>query len=424
MGNGLHFPDMHNPIRIFIFGFITILLLMVVMALFAFHASNGDSTSSNLEVTNQLHKINLTQKLSTIIYNRTQYIQSMLLQDESSIKKSEWKSYDTFIIDYKKIREQMIPLISGQDRETMLEIDRLNDDISELIQQVSVLFINGSRREATQILLTGVLPKTSPQLAQLNELIKMQQNEAQQVIVVANQTSEQNQHNFTLYAALLIVSSLIVAVLAIFFGRRLSNQLSSQMEEINDYLEDKVNERTESLLDTQKELIEDNNELAKLASTDNLTGLFNRNHMNEILLNEHSRFIRHRHRFGIIMLDIDHFKDINDNYGHDVGDKVLLQLARLFASSTRTTDHVSRWGGEEFLICCTTLETDDIQPIAETIRKIISEAKFEVIGKLTASLGCAIIQSDESIDELIKRADVALYEAKNNGRNQTVVSAG
>jgi len=397
---------------------------MVVMALFAFNASNGDSTTTNVEVTNQLQKINLTQKLSTIIYNRTQYIQSMLLQDENSIKESEWKSYDTFVVEYEKIREQMMPLASGQDRETMLEIDRLNDDISELIQQVSVLFINGSRREATQILLTEVLPKTSPQLTQLNELIKMQQMEAQQVIVVANQTSEQNQRNFTLYAALLITSSLIVAVLAVFFGRRLSNQLSSQMEEINDYLEDKVNERTESLLDTQKELIEDNNELAKLASTDNLTGLFNRNHMSEILLNEHSRFVRHHHRFGIIMLDIDHFKNINDNYGHDVGDQVLLQLARLFESSTRTTDHVSRWGGEEFLICCTTLETDDIQPIAETIRKIISETKFDVIGKLTASLGCAIIQPDESIDELIKRADVALYEAKNNGRNQTVVFSG
>ena len=413
---------MHNPIRIFIYGFITILLLMIVMAIFAFHNNNGDSTSVNQEVTKQLEKINLTQKLSTVIYNRTQFIQSMLLQDENSIKTSEWESYDAFITEYKKIREQMIPLVSGRERETMLEIDRLNNDISELIQQVSVLFINGSRLEAIQILLTEVLPKTSPQQAQLTELIKLQQSEAQQVIFSANQASEKSQRNFSLYAAVLIAISLVVAALAVYFGRRISNQISSQLEEINDYLEDKVNERTESLLDTQKELLEDNHELAKLASTDNLTGLFNRNHMSEILVNEHSRFVRHQHRFGIIMLDIDHFKAINDNYGHDVGDQVLVQLARLFESSTRTTDHVSRWGGEEFLICCTTLETNDIYPIAETIREIINSAEFDVIGKLTGSMGCAIIQPGESIDELIKRADVALYEAKNNGRNQTVVS--
>ena len=413
---------MHNPIRIFIYGFITILLLMVVLALFAFHTSNGDTTSANLAVTKQLEKINLTQRLSRVIYNRTQYIQSMLLQDVNSIEISEWKSYEIFNVEYKNIREEMMPLVTGQERETMLEIDKLNEDISELIQQVSVLFLNGSRKEATQVLMTEVLPKTRPQQARLTELLEMQQEEAQQVMLTVGQTSKENQHNFALYAVLLIAISLLVAGLAVYFGRRLSNQLSSQMEELNDYLEDKVNEATESLLDTQKELLEDNNELAKLASTDNLTGLFNRNHMSEILQNEHSRFIRHFHKFGIIMIDVDHFKNINDNYGHDIGDQVLIQLAKLFEPSIRTTDHVGRWGGEEFLICCTTLETNDIQPIAETIRKIISEAYFEVVDRLTISLGCAIIQTGESINELIKRADVALYEAKNNGRNQTVVS--
>jgi len=413
---------MQSPIRIFTYGFITILLLMIVLALFALQVGNGDTTGANLAVSGQLEKINLTQQLSKVVYNRTQYIQSMLLQDVSSIKTSELESYDAFNVEYKKIHEEMISLVSGQEREDLLEVDRLNDEISELNQQVSVLFLNGSRKEATQVLITEVLPRTRPQLSKLTELLEMQQQEVQNVMLTVSQTSQKNQHNFALYAALLIIISLLVAGLAIYFGRRLSNQLSAQMEEMNDYLEDKVNEATESLLDTQKELLEDNNELAKLASTDNLTGLFNRNHMNEILQNEHSRFIRHLHKFGIIMIDVDHFKQINDNYGHDVGDRVLIQLARLFEPSIRTTDHVGRWGGEEFLICCTTLKTDDIQPRAETIREIISEASFSVIDRLTISLGCAVIQTGESIEELIKRADVALYEAKNNGRNQTVVS--
>jgi diguanylate cyclase (GGDEF)-like protein len=83
---------------------------------------------------------------------------------------------------------------------------------------------------------------------------------------------------------------------------------------------------------------------------------------------------------------------------------------------------VARWGGEEFLICCTTIEEQDLLPIAETIRQLTANTEFERVGQITASLGCAAIVKGETIGELIKRADVALYEAKNNGRNLTVVS--
>ncbi|MDH3857609.1 MAG: GGDEF domain-containing protein, partial [Gammaproteobacteria bacterium] len=181
-------------------------------------------------------------------------------------------------------------------------------------------------------------------------------------------------------------------------------------------------ERTESLLDTQKELLEDNNELTRMALTDSLTGLSNRTSMNQILHKEFARFERHDQRFGIIMLDIDKFKNINDSYGHDTGDKVLRQLATIFENAIRASDFVARWGGEEFLICCTTIEEVDLLPIAETIRKLVASTTFETAGQITASLGCAAIVKGESIGELIKRSDVALYEAKNNGRNQTVVS--
>jgi diguanylate cyclase (GGDEF)-like protein len=145
-------------------------------------------------------------------------------------------------------------------------------------------------------------------------------------------------------------------------------------------------------------------------------------HMNQILHKEYARFERHNQRFGIVMLDIDHFKRINDNFGHDVGDTVLKKLAQIFENSIRTSDFVARWGGEEFLICCTTIEESDLLPIAETIRQLVAETKFERVGQITASLGCAAIVKGETIGELIKRADVALYEAKNNGRNLTVVS--
>jgi len=410
---------MHHPIRIFVYGFIIILTMMIALALFAFHFNHNTDTSASQAVTNQLEKINLTQELYTVISSRTQFVQSMLLQPEGKLKQDEWQKYSQFEESYLAVRKRMTPLLSAKESDYMMKFDRLNKQISEYSQQLSVLFINGSRKEATQIFIGKILPRAEPQLKQLAKLVEKQRGDAEQALELANNSAKANRERFVIYAAFSIFISLIVAFLAVVFGQRLSRQL----EELTNYLEDKVQERTESLLDTQKELLEDNNELARLASTDNLTGLFNRNHINEILANEHSRYQRHSHRFGIIMLDIDHFKPVNDNYGHDAGDLILKHLAKQLGAAVRSSDHVGRWGGEEFLICCTTIKPDDLLAIAENIRQTIARSKFEIVNKLTVSLGCAIIQPGETIDELIKRADVALYEAKNNGRNQSVISA-
>lgn len=410
---------MHQQIRIFVNGFVIILAIMIVLALIAFQINNSADSSANKAVTHQLQKINLTQELSTTISKRTQLTQLMLLRDNPLIQDDDRRVFEQLDQSYKTIQQQLLPLLNAREREYLNDINKLNDEITELNQQVSVLFINGSQREATKVLLEDVLPKTEPQLARLSELVTIQRDNASEVLQLATQTADDNRMRFFLYAVFSVIASLIVAALAVYYGQKLTHQL----EEMTDYLEEKVSERTESLLDTQKELIEDNNELARLASTDTLTGLFNRNYMGEILNKEHSRYQRHNHRFGIILIDIDYFKKVNDTHGHDVGDRVLAQMAHYLASAVRNSDYIGRWGGEEFLICCTTIETGDIQPVADNIRNFIANAEFDVIDRLTISLGCAIIQPGESIESLIKRADVALYQAKNNGRNKTMVSA-
>jgi diguanylate cyclase (GGDEF)-like protein len=242
--------------------------------------------------------------------------------------------------------------------------------------------------------------------------------DVQKILLVASSDAEKSRTQIAIFSIIAVIISVTVTCIAIWYGRKLSGQL----QEMNNYLEQKIYERTESLLDTQKELLEDNTELTRMALTDNLTGLSNRTHMNQILRQEYSRFERHNQCFGIIMLDIDHFKNVNDKLGHDTGDKVLIRLASIVASAIRTSDYVARWGGEEFLICCTTIEEADLLPIAETIRQLVANTNFEKAGQVTVSLGCAAIVKGESINELIKRSDVALYEAKNNGRNQSVVS--
>jgi len=409
---------MHHPTRLLVYGFAIVILMMITLSFIAFYATSDSNGSVNQQVSQQLEKINLINELSTIIQSRTRFMQSMLLHDEAFIEAESWPNFNRLAGAYTETRTRLMPLLAPREREIMDAIDRLDRDINDLNRQVSVLFLNGSRDEASKILLQEVLPKTAPLLSHLSELTQAQRMDVQKALLMASSDTAKSRTHIVIFSIIAVLVSLTVTCIAIWYGRKLSGQL----QDMNNYLEQKIYERTESLLDTQKELLEDNSELTRMALTDSLTGLSNRTSMNQILRKEYSRFERHDQRFGIIMLDIDHFKNINDSYGHDTGDKVLKQLASIFENAIRASDLVARWGGEEFLICCTTIEEEDLLPIAETIRKLVASTSFESAGQITASLGCAAIVKGESIGELIKRADVALYEAKNNGRNQSVVS--
>jgi len=161
-----------------------------------------------------------------------------------------------------------------------------------------------------------------------------------------------------------------------------------------------------------------NKELELLASTDKLTGINNRNKLDEILVSESNRTNRSSSTFGIIILDIDYFKSVNDNYGHQLGDTILKEFATILKSSIRKTDTVGRWGGEEFMIICTETNPDGIQALANTLREKIASYDFSIDEDKTASFGVTIYQKNEAIDTLIKRADDALYLAKEKGRNR------
>ena len=409
---------MHHPTRLLSYGFGIIILMMIVLAFLAFHSTSNNNSDVNLQVSRQLEKINLINELSSIIQSRTRFMQSMLLHNESAITEDSLPNFSRLSDAYRQTRERLVVMLAPREREIMQAIDRLDSDINDLNRQVSVLFLNGSRNEASNILLQEVLPKTAPLLAHLTEFSQAQRRDVQKALLLSSADARESQTHIAIFAIFAVLVSLIVTCIAIWFGRK----LSSQSEGMNDYLEQKVQERTESLLDTQKELLEDNTELTRMALTDNLTGLSNRAHMNQVLHKEFSRFERHSQRFGIIMLDIDNFKNINDGFGHDTGDEVLKKLASIIESSIRNSDFVARWGGEEFLICCTTIEEKDLLPIAETIRQLVANTDFKIVKQVTASLGCAAIVKGESTSELIKRSDIALYEAKNNGRNMTIVS--
>lgn len=161
-----------------------------------------------------------------------------------------------------------------------------------------------------------------------------------------------------------------------------------------------------------------NRELERLSVTDRLTGLYNRLYLDETLEREIRRAGRYDHAFSVVLIDIDHFKQINDSYGHPVGDRVLATLARLMEGCTRETDVVGRWGGEEFLIVCPHTDLEGAMTLAENLRAEVECTVFPSIGKLTISLGIGDYRAGDHANDLVARVDMALYRAKANGRNR------
>lgn len=169
-------------------------------------------------------------------------------------------------------------------------------------------------------------------------------------------------------------------------------------------------------------------QLKTLAVTDGLTKLYNHKHFHEVIQMEFERAARYKQPLSLLMIDIDHFKNVNDSYGHLVGDDILSKLSTLFMGHIRKTDIASRYGGEEFAILLPQTSGDKALILAERIRADVENTLFETeIGnlKLTVSLGiCDSMQSGmETAIDLINNADEALYRAKDAGRNQIKISA-
>lgn len=165
-----------------------------------------------------------------------------------------------------------------------------------------------------------------------------------------------------------------------------------------------------------------NDKLEHLVHTDALTQIWNRYHMEYVLDEQISAAKRYSQELSVILFDIDNFKDVNDNYGHDVGDAVLIGLASLFKSELRDTDDFGRWGGEEFIIAAKHSSLQATIALAERLRECLERATFDDVGTVTASFGVAYYKVNETRTQLIKRVDDALYNAKESGRNRVVAA--
>lgn len=172
------------------------------------------------------------------------------------------------------------------------------------------------------------------------------------------------------------------------------------------------------------EQVETETHLRKLATTDSLTKIHNRTKFDTELQMRFEKSRTCNTPLALIMFDIDHFKTVNDNYGHDAGDFVLKEMASLVRSRIRKGDLLARWGGEEFMLLTEYMNSVDLEHKANQLRVTIAEHYFPEIGHVTASFGASYLTQQDSIESLVKRVDKALYQSKVSGRNQVTFFQG
>lgn len=200
------------------------------------------------------------------------------------------------------------------------------------------------------------------------------------------------------------------------FNNRLHLVSNDELGEIAD----SINLFIDKLHNSHKDLATANNKLNELYIHDQLTGLYTRTKIDELIDIEIKRADRYNSMFSIILVDIDHFKKINDTYGHLVGDDVLKDFSSILKNNVRDLDYVGRWGGEEFIIVCTQTNSENAVLLAEKLRTKVENFNFKHVGKQTASFGVAFCAEEVDENIILDNADKALYRAKKTGRNRVV----
>nr|WP_244270888.1 sensor domain-containing diguanylate cyclase [Thioalkalivibrio sp. ALJ1] len=174
---------------------------------------------------------------------------------------------------------------------------------------------------------------------------------------------------------------------------------------------------------TQQALERNQAELERQAFYDRLTGVANRRYFESLLDREVQRAERYGQVFSLVMFDLDHFKDVNDTYGHAIGDAVLQDVTRVAGERLRSSDVLGRWGGEEFMVLLPGDGAETGARVAEAIRARVAGHAFPRVGEVTVSLGVAEFYAEEPRSELLRRLDEAMYRAKREGRNRVAVAA-
>jgi len=228
-----------------------------------------------------------------------------------------------------------------------------------------------------------------------------------------------DQYKIEIIAVTLVIFIMAFMLVMLFHSYRQKKYIAAELSTINEELEHRIDDRTINLKVANEALKKKEMDITQLMLTDSLTGLPNRRHFEDEFQREFNRSKRTNSDFCIAMCDIDNFKLVNDKYGHDVGDKVLIQVAKRINKAVRNTDFVARWGGEEFIVMYIDSDQTSAEYFAERVRTEIENLKLSFIEQnITISIGIAQRQKEDTLDNVMKRSDQALYHSKTEGRNR------
>lgn len=257
--------------------------------------------------------------------------------------------------------------------------------------------------------------------------IKTAQNEKIGTIIIYKhnelykQALETIQNEIFLAYILTVISVLIAAYIASFYITRPIITMVDKLNKVDINEELQFNIKTHDEFEYLSHAIETKHNLLKEQMVhDTLTGVYNRSKFNLALACEIQKHNRHQVPFSLAIIDFDHFKNVNDTYGHLIGDQVLVQIASLINSSVRSTDTFARWGGEEFALLMYNTNIDGAKYLLEKLRHLIEQHQIDDVGSITCSFGVSQYKDNEGENALIKRCDDALYQAKVSGRNQVI----
>jgi diguanylate cyclase (GGDEF)-like protein len=366
-----------------------------------------------LDIATNLTDTSLLAEISQLGANGSHYFFIMDTQGTLLLNSArpEWEgmSYqDRDDIVMRQLYQKIVHAANHDQNNTFIEYQWLNPSTGEVELKYSYV---KAVADSDWIIGSGFYPADIVRALQpkIQESTKLNQQKLDKLLRVAF---------WSFIASILVALLLSCAVYHLLWrSRNEVDEKNKALRELNNQLEKKVLKRTEALEEI-------NDELEILARTDCLTGVDNRFSFMKIIEGEERRCKRFSDTFSLILLDVDNFKQINDQYGHDVGDLVLIELAKITKALLREVDTLCRFGGEEFIIILPKTECEAACKIAKILCLEIAEHPFDVVEKVTISLGVGSYQPDLTIDELIKKVDVALYQAKRSGKNKVCCADG
>lgn len=357
---------------------------------------SGDSKSENLTNSNKLHLL-LTEELKELIGQ-------LAFADKKDKQLSEVKSQLAKGIDHESLMECCLVLIRAIIKDVVLErkhaekfVTGLNSSLSKVNstigQSIEDATDNFEKKSTVNDELKQQIVSLESVVDNSKDIATLKQKAADYLHQMSTSVNSREQADQAEQEVLMNLLS------------EMKDQLSALEKETSDYKHRLIEQKYHSHHDA-------------------LTQVPNRTAYNERVALEYRRWRRHGHSLCLAVIDVDHFKSINDNYGHTAGDKTLQVIAQNISRCLRSTDFIARWGGEEFVVLLPQTSPEELQRPLESIRKQIANIPFKFKEKkvtITVSIGASDFKPTDTIESVFERSDRALYEAKNAGRNRCLI---